>query len=125
VQVQDVTMFVPQPEFDFLAERAAASSSFVVQLTGECAQGVAPVACACLQSQGNTGAREKVARSTAARVHGTAFAVQSACGEAQASVCPCMRWSAVEFQSRMTAAAPRAGLQGTHVLKLTTRACVC
>lgn len=35
VFLQDVTFFVPQPEFDFFADRAAASSSFVVQLMGE------------------------------------------------------------------------------------------
>lgn len=35
VYVHDVTMFLPQTEFQFFAERAAASSSFVVQLMGK------------------------------------------------------------------------------------------
>lgn len=35
VYVHDVTVLLPQPEYDFLAERAAASSSFAVQLMGE------------------------------------------------------------------------------------------
>lgn len=35
VYLQDVNLYLPRPEFDFFAERAAASSSFVVQLMGE------------------------------------------------------------------------------------------
>jgi hypothetical protein len=33
--LQDVSLWLPRPEFDFFAERAAASSSFVVQLMGK------------------------------------------------------------------------------------------
>jgi hypothetical protein len=33
--LQEVSMWLPRPEFDFFAERAAASSSFAVQLMGE------------------------------------------------------------------------------------------
>jgi hypothetical protein len=36
VYLQGVNLFLPQPEFDFFAERAAATSSFAVQLMGEC-----------------------------------------------------------------------------------------
>jgi hypothetical protein len=36
VYLQGVNLFLPRPEFDFFAERAAASSSFAVQLMGEC-----------------------------------------------------------------------------------------
>jgi len=35
VYVHDVTVWLPQPEYDFLAQLAAASSSFAVQLMGE------------------------------------------------------------------------------------------
>lgn len=129
VQVQDVTMFLPQPEFDFLADRAAASSSFVVQLMGECALGAAARLLfllrvpACRRRHRGAG----VARGSATSQHSCQGAQHGLCRDARTwqSVRLCKRCSAVQIQSCTMEAAAQASLWGTCTEVDCVRVCVC